>query len=97
MAEIAGLVLDAVVPALADAAVVFAAEQFLRGSPPGHDDPGDVAVRRLGIRFTPGGHPVPDEAFPAGETTVLGVSSPYARCMNAGKAITFSRPDGPTA
>jgi hypothetical protein len=96
MAEIAGLALDAVVPALADAAVVFAAEQFLRGSLPGHDDPGDVAVRRLGIRFTPGGRPVPDGAFPTGETTVLGVGSPYARCMSAGKPIIFTQPDGLT-
>jgi hypothetical protein len=96
MTEIAWLVLDAVVPALADAAVVFAAEQFLRGSPPGHDDPRDVAVRRLGIRFTPGGRPVPDGAFPAGETTVLGLGSPYARCMSTGKPVIFTQPDGLT-
>jgi hypothetical protein len=96
MAEIAGLVLDAAVPALADAAVVFAAEEFLRGGPPGHDAPGDVAVRRLGIRFTPSGCPVPDGAFPAGESTVLGGGSPYARCMSAGKALIFPQPDGLT-
>jgi hypothetical protein len=95
-AGIAGLVLDAVVPALADAASVFAAERFLRGSPPRHDDPAQVAVRRLGTRFTPDGQQVPPAAFPPGETTVLTASSPYAQCMRTGEPVIFTQPDQQT-
>ena len=93
---LAGLALDAVVPSLADGATVCAAERLLRGSPPGRDDPGDVAVRRLGTRFTQDGGEVPSTAFPSGETLVLAADSPYARCMRTGQPVVFTQPDGQT-
>jgi hypothetical protein len=96
IAGIAGLALDAVVPSLADAATVFAAERFLRGSPPGQDDPGDVAARRLGTQFTQNGQQVPPAVFPPGETIVFAASSPYVRCMRTGGPVIFTQPDGRT-
>jgi hypothetical protein len=91
VADIARLVLDAVVPALADAAGVFGAEQFFRGGSPGHDDAAGMAVRRLGTRFS---QKVSPEAFPSGETIVLAVDSPYVRCMRAQAPVIFTRLDG---
>jgi serine phosphatase RsbU (regulator of sigma subunit) len=95
MAAIAGLALDTVVPALADAAVMFAAERYLLGSPH-HDDSRGVAARRLGIRFALGSRQVSREAFPPGETIVVATSSPYARCMRDREPVIFARPDGQT-
>jgi Stage II sporulation protein E (SpoIIE)/GAF domain len=93
---LAGLALDAVVPALADGATVCAAEWLLLGSPAGRDDPGDVAVRRLGARFTPDDGQVAAAAFPSGETLVLAADSPYVRCMRTGEPVIFTQPDGQT-
>jgi hypothetical protein len=91
VSDIARLAVDAVVPALADAAGVFAAEQFLRGGPPGQDDTARVAVRRLGTRFA---QQVSPEAFPPGETIVLPADSPYVKCMRGGEPVMFEPPDG---
>ncbi len=91
VSQIARLLLDAVVPVLADAAGVFACEQFLRGGPPGQEGTAGVAVRRLGTRFAP---QVSPEAFPPGETIVLPVGSPYVACMRASEPVMFEAPDG---
>jgi serine phosphatase RsbU (regulator of sigma subunit) len=93
VASIVRLTLYAVVPALADAAGVCAAERFLQGDPPGNDDTAGVAVRRLGTRFTGASS---SESFRPGETIVLAAGSPYVRCMRAGKPVIFARPDGQT-
>jgi hypothetical protein len=96
--SIARLALEAIVPALADAAGVFADEQFLRGSSPGPEDPEGVAVRRLDTRFD---RPAQDRladpaAFPAGELVVLPASSPYARCLRTREPVIFEDLDGRT-
>jgi hypothetical protein len=91
--SIVRLTLYAVVPALADAAGVCAAERFLQGDPPGEDDTAGEAVRRLGTRFTRAGSA---ESFRPGETIVLAAGSPFVRCMRAGKPVIFARPDGQT-
>jgi serine phosphatase RsbU (regulator of sigma subunit) len=91
--EIARLALEAVVPALADAASVFITEQFLRSGPAGHDGSAGVPARRLGIRFA---KHVSPEAFPPEETIVFAVGSPYVRCMRADEPVIFPQPDGQT-
>ncbi|MGH3167263.1 MAG: hypothetical protein ACRDN0_15405, partial [Trebonia sp.] len=96
MSGIAGMALDAVIPALADAATVCATERLLRGSPPGQDDPGEIAVRRLGTRFAADGREVPPAAFPPGETLVFAAESPYAQCMRTGEPVIFTQPDWQT-
>jgi hypothetical protein len=93
IADITRLALEAVVPALADGAGVFVAEQFFRGGRPGQDDAAGVAVRRLGTRFSRGVSP---EAFPPGETIVFATDSPYGRCMRGHEPVIFTRPDGQT-
>jgi stage II sporulation SpoE-like protein len=100
LAEITGITLDAVVPGIADAAVVFAAEHLLCGSNPASirplrpDASGQVTVRRAGIRFDRDG---PDPAiFAPGEAVAFAAGSPYARCMNDGKPVPFTRPDDRT-
>jgi hypothetical protein len=92
VADVARLALDAMVPALADAAGVFVAEQFFRGGPPGPDDAAGVAVRRLGTRFS---RKFSLDGFPDGETVVLAVGSPWVRCMRAHEPVIFDPPDGP--
>ncbi|MBO0820262.1 MAG: GAF domain-containing protein, partial [Nocardiopsaceae bacterium] len=91
---IAGLVLDALVPAFADAAAVYGAEQLLRGGAPSPDDGGRVAVRRLGIRC--GRAAPPEEIFPGifpdGEVVVLDPGTPAGQCMRSGEPVAFTWP-----
>jgi hypothetical protein len=100
LAEITGMTLDAVVPGLADAAVVFTAEHLFRDGDPmhgrsgGQSRSGQVTARRGGTRFGAGGQDA--TAFPPGEAVVFAADSPYARCMTAGKPVVFSRPDSQT-
>jgi serine phosphatase RsbU (regulator of sigma subunit) len=91
--DIARVALDAVVPALADAASVFVTEQFLRSGPAGPDEATGVPARRLGTRFAQ--HVAP-EAFPPEETIVFAVGSPYVRCMRSDAPVIFPQPDGQT-
>lgn len=98
---IAGIALDAVIPSVADAAVVFAAERLLRGdglAMPDGKDP--VAVRRVGTRFAGdgdgAGDQVPTEAFPTGEVLVPAADSPYGQCLRLGEPAIFSQLDSKT-
>ncbi|HSZ39617.1 MAG TPA: PP2C family protein-serine/threonine phosphatase [Trebonia sp.] len=94
-AAIATMVLEAVVPSIADAAVVFAAEDLLRGGggavrPKGA---GQVALRRIGNRVAAGGQPFAAGVFPPGEVIVFGAASPYAQCLRRGEPAYFTRHD----
>jgi hypothetical protein len=93
-ADIAGMVLDAIVPSFAAAAAVFVPEQLMQGEPDGHRDVDRLAVRRLGARI--GGERVSQGAFPPGDVIVLSPASPYARCMRAREPVLFGRPDSRT-
>lgn len=97
LAKIAGLVLDAAVPAYADAAGVYILEQLFNGAEPGElDDASPVAVRRLGTRFAPASQQIPQAAFPPGEVIAFAAKSPYARCVHTGEPVLFAQPDSLT-
>lgn len=97
LTEIIGVTLDALIPAYADAAFVYASEELLRGSGPGiirpvrPDDSGRMAVRRAGSRFADAGPG--REIFPPGRAVVFGPGSPYTRCVSERKPVAFTRPD----
>jgi len=92
LAQVAALTLDAAIPALADAASLFALEHWLRGAPPSHPAAASMTVRRLGTGFTQAGRPAPDPAFPDGEILALAATSPGARCMTDRAPATATRP-----
>lgn len=97
-AEITSITLDALVPAYADAVVVYAAEDILRGRGSGlirtvrPDASGQVMVRRAGTRFADDAQGY--IAFPSGGTVAFGPGSPCARCVHDGKAVVFTDPGG---
>lgn len=95
LAEIANLVLDAVVPAFAGAAGVYVMEQMLRGgehAPREHS--GRITTRRLGARFF--SHQAPETAFPPGEVIAFADASPYALSVHSGEPVIFAQPDNQT-
>ena len=98
LAEIARMALDAVIPGLADAAVVFVTENLLWDGPTAsirpaeHDDSGQLAVRRI-LTWFPDREQNPS-VFPPGEAVALAADSPYAQCLRDGKPVVFSQPDG---
>jgi hypothetical protein len=94
LAEIASLVLDAVVPAFADAAGVYVMEQLLEGEYGHRENGGEVTVRRLGARFA--SQRAPLAAFPPSEVIAFAARSPYARCVNSGETVIFRQPDTQT-
>lgn len=100
LAEIARMALDSLVPGLADAAVVYVAEQLLRdgdlasGNPGGQDDP-EPAVRRVASRSAGDDHGL--TGFPPGQAVVLAADSPFARCLHEGKPVLFARPGNQTS
>ncbi len=95
--DIAGQILDLIVPRFADAAGVFVLDRQLPGGRPGADS-GDLIVRRLGTRFTSGGDEadVPHTVFPAWGVVTFAAGSPYARCVHRGQPVAFQQPDGKT-
>jgi serine phosphatase RsbU (regulator of sigma subunit) len=95
---ITAMVLEAVVPSIADAAVVFAAEDLLRGGggPAGPEGAGQVALRRVGNRLAAGGERLSAGLFPPGEVIVFPATSPYARCLRRLEPAYFTRHDPQT-
>lgn len=97
LAEIISVTLDALIPAYADAAFVYASEGLLRGSGPGvirpvrPDDSGRMTVRRAGARFADEGPG--REAFPPGGAVVFGPGSPCTRCVSERRPVAFAQPD----
>ncbi len=96
LAEIARMALDSLVPAFADAAVVYVAEHLLRdgdlasGNAGGQDGPG-LTVRRVASRSASNDHGL--TGFPPGQALVLAAGSPYAQCAHEGKPVLFARSD----
>jgi Stage II sporulation protein E (SpoIIE)/GAF domain len=95
MAEVAGRMLEPIVPEFADAAGVLVRERLLVSGEPGGPAGGAMVLRRLGTRLA-GDAQRADAAFPAGEVVAFAAESPYARCVSSGNPVTFARPDGPT-
>lgn len=95
--QVADTALEAVVPGLADGAVVFGLESLLRGGAfsGAGDDPDEIPVRRIGIRSA-GDVTVPDYSFPAGKVMILAAGSPYARCVRRAKPVRFTGSDAAT-
>ncbi len=97
LAEIARLILAASVPGFAAGASVFALDHLLKGGESaGRAAGGQVVTRRLGTKVARVGGRVPDSAFPPGEVIAFAADSPYARCVNSGRPVTFGQPDGQT-
>jgi hypothetical protein len=97
LAGIAGLVLDAAVHRLADAAGVYVLEHLLADSSVSWQDPGGrVALRRLGARLSGSTSPDLAEAFRSGEAVVLPTGSPCVQSMRDGGPIIFTQPDRET-
>jgi hypothetical protein len=94
LAEVAGLVIETVIPTFADAAGVFALEELLSGGDPADRADSRVVVRRLGTRFTLAGRIAAEADFPPGEVTAFAGDSMCARCVRDGVPITFSQPAG---
>jgi Stage II sporulation protein E (SpoIIE)/GAF domain len=95
LSEMAGQILDAVVPGFADAAGVYALEELLSSGNPAPQAPGtELLVRRLGTVFAAdrAGEP----GFPAGEVIAFAPESPYAFCVREGTPVIFTEPDGTT-
>lgn len=94
VAGIAGLVLDAAVPRLADAAGVYVLEHLLAGGDHAwQNHSGRVALRRLGAKLSGSAPPDLAEAFRPGEAIALAVGSPCVRSMRGGRPVIFTQPD----
>ena len=71
---------------------MFVLEHLLKGAEPAGPATGGKAVaRRLGTTFARVGQRVSREAFPPGQVLAFAPSSPYARCMDTGDPVAFSR------
>ncbi len=85
--DIAGLLMEMIVPKFSDGGAVFVLE---RGHG-GHS--GQVVTRRLASRFVErDGHPA-ESVLPAGEVFAFPVDSPYGICLAHGTPLVFSGPD----
>jgi hypothetical protein len=95
-ARMASRVLDALVPAFADAAGMYVLEQLLSdGTPAGpaaDAGPAGVVARRLATRSAVAARPALGAAFPSGEVVALAADSPSARCLRDGTPTIFTRP-----
>ena len=89
-ADIAGLLMEMVVPKLSDGGAVFILER-------GHgSNNGQIVTRRLASRFVQwDGHPV-ETVLPAGEVFAFPVDSPYGVCLTSGTPQRFAGPDAVT-
>ena len=97
LGEITRLILAATVPGFAGGASVFALDHLLKGGESvGRPAEGQVVARRLGTRFADTGRRVPVAAFPPGEVIAFAAGSACARCVNSGRPVRFSEPDGQT-
>jgi len=97
LAEIARLILAAVIPGFAQGVGVFVLEHLLEGAEyAGRPAGGQVVARRLGTMFARNGRRVPVAAFPPGEVIAFGADSPCARCVTSGRPAAFREPDGQT-
>jgi hypothetical protein len=94
LAEIAGLILAAAVPRLADGIGVFVLEQLLRGpESAGPPNGGRLVVRRLGARFASAGRQASESAFPVGDVIAYSAESACARCVHSGLPVVFRELD----
>ena len=85
--EIAGLLMEMIVPKFSDGGAVFVLE---RGHG-GHSR--QVVTRRLASRFVErDGHPA-ESVLPAGEVFAFPVDSPYGICLANGTPLVFGGPD----
>jgi Stage II sporulation protein E (SpoIIE)/GAF domain len=97
LAEIARLILAAVVPRFADGTAMYVLEQLLRGpESAGPLDGGVMVARRLGSRIGTTEPLAAESAFPAGDVIAFGAESPFAQCVHTGVPVAFSRPDDRT-
>jgi hypothetical protein len=97
LAEVARLILAAIIPRFAQGVGVFVLEHLLKGAEPvGRAAGGQVVARRLGTMFARNGRRVPLAAFPPGEVIAFAADSPCARCVNSGRPVVFPEPDGQT-
>jgi Stage II sporulation protein E (SpoIIE)/GAF domain len=94
LAEIIRLTLAAIVPGFAEGAGVFVLEQLLKGGEPArHAAGGEVVMRRLGTTFARVGPRASREAFPPGQVIAFAPSSPFARCVDTGRPVSYGAPD----
>jgi len=97
LAEIARLILAAIIPGFAQGVGVFVLEHLLKGAEyAGLPAGGQVVARRLGTMFARNGRRVPVAAFPPGEVIAFAADSPWARCVTSGRPAAFREPDGQT-
>ena len=89
-ADIAGLLMEMIVPKLSDGGAVFVLER-------GHGrNSGQIVTRRLASRFVQrDGHPA-ETVLPAGEVFAFPVDSPYGVCLSSGTPQVFGGPDAVT-
>jgi Stage II sporulation protein E (SpoIIE)/GAF domain len=85
--EIAGLLMEMVVPKFSDGGAVFVLERGHGGNSR------QVVTRRLASRFVQrDGHPV-ETVLPSGEVFAFQLDSPYGACLSQGTPQVFSGPD----
>jgi len=97
LAEIATLILAAVVPRFADGTAMYVLEHLLRGPESAGPQDGDgMLARRLGSRIANAGQLAAESAFPAGDVIAFGADSPFAQCAHRGMPVVFTRPDDHT-
>jgi serine phosphatase RsbU (regulator of sigma subunit) len=93
LADIAGNVLEATVPAFATAAGVFVLEHVLRGGEAvRRAADGMIVLRRLSTGFASAGRAAPETAFPPGQVIAFHGGSPVARCVETGAPVVFGQP-----
>ncbi|MGA2826761.1 MAG: SpoIIE family protein phosphatase [Streptosporangiaceae bacterium] len=88
--DVAGLLLEIIVPKISDGGAVFVLERGHGGNS------GQVVMRRLASRFAErDGHPA-ESVLPAGEVFAFHADSPYGDCLSQGIPQVFSGPDSVT-
>ncbi len=91
--DIAGLLLEMVVPTFADGAGVFVLERGPSGDGGPGGDGGEVVTRRLANRFVQEDGLLAKSVLPAGEAFAFPVASPYGECLTRRIPRVFSGPD----
>ena len=85
--DIAGLLMEMIVPKFSDGGAVFVLERRHGGNS------GQVVTRRLASRFVERDGHLAESVLPAGEVFAFPVDSPYGICLANGAPLIFSRPD----
>jgi hypothetical protein len=90
LTDIAGLLLDIVVPRFGDAGVVFVLERLVAGHT---ESGGQLVVRRLGTRFRKQEGELGQAALPSGELIAFTPASHHGQCLSGAGPQRFSQLD----